>query len=153
MAKRNRKRRQSKPLIKRPKPRVTLHTKGNHHDLLEIYNAVNRQYFNGKIKARISWGRRPCFPPRDHKKFNMGRCHVADRLIIIHRALDRSSVLRLIVEYTVFHEMLHIKYPPRQKNGRQYSHYAEFRAAEKKFADYVTAEQWEKDNTHITYFF
>lgn len=151
MAKRNQKRRRRKPPAKKPQP--ALPTRGNHHDLLEIYNAINLLYFDGKIKARISWGHRLRYPPRHHKKFNMGVCDTATRLITIHRALDRAWVPRFIVEYTVFHEILHLKYPPRQKNGRNDFHYKEFRDAEKKFAKYTEAEKWEKNNTHITYFF
>ncbi|TSC83888.1 MAG: hypothetical protein G01um101413_691 [Parcubacteria group bacterium Gr01-1014_13] len=151
MAKRDKKRRRRKPPAK--KSQSALPTKGNHHDLLEIFNAINLWYFDGKIKARISWGRRVPFPPRYHKTMSMAHCHVENRLIIISRSLDRSSVPRLIVEYTVFHEILHLKFPPRIKNGRHNFHYKEFCDAEKQFANYAEAEEWEKNHNYLLHFF
>jgi hypothetical protein len=148
LAKKGKKKSQSKPLDKKFKRQFDLYYKGNHYDLLEIYNALNLWYFDGKIKARICWGRRPSFPPRYHKEMIMGRCHIAERLIVIHRALDRSSIPPFVVENTVFHEMLHIKYPPIVKNGRRSLHHAKFMAAAKKFIDFKKAEQWEKNNSY-----
>ena len=118
MAKRGKKRRRSKPPAKPPKPQAALLTQGQCHDLLEIYNAVNRQYFNNKIRIRITWRREQHGRPCCHQSIQMGTCHVEDRLITIHRALDRYLVPRFFVELIVFHEMLHIKYPPLRKNGR-----------------------------------
>ncbi len=156
MAKSTSKQSQSKPLAKKskpPKPQAELPTAGNYHDLLEIYHDINQKYFDDKLQARISWGRRPPIPARHHKKFNSGLYHTTERLITIHRALDRAWVPRFIVEYTVFHEMLHIKFPPQLKNNRSSFHYKQFRAAEADFADYHRAEHWEKTNLdNLMYF-
>lgn len=135
------------------RPQSALSTKGQHHDLIKIYNSVNWQYFNGKILARITWGRRPRAPQRNHRSIRQGFCYIEERLIHIHLALDQSWVPRFFVEYIVFHEMLHLKHPPLRKNGRHKFHYAEFKTAEKKFADYAKANQWEKDNLNRLLFF
>ncbi len=151
MAKRNQKRRRSKPPAK--KLQSALPTKGNYYDLLEIFNMLNLWYFDNKIKARISWGRRPRSPQRSHKEFKMGLCSVKDRLITIHRALDRELVPLFVVANTIFHEMLHIKFPPRRKNGRRSVHYPEFQTAEKTFSEFEKAEKWERDNYDALAFF
>ncbi len=135
------------------KPQIALSTKGRHHDLIEIYNAMNWQHFNGKILVRITWGRKLRIPKRKHQSLRFGVCYVEECLISIHRALDRSWVPRFFVEYVVFHEMLHLKHPPRRKNGRDNLHHEKFVAAEKKFPDYDMAMCWEKDNLNRLFFF
>ena len=148
MAKRGPKQRRSKPPAKLLKLQSELPTKGQYHNLLAIYNKVNRQYFAGKIRARISWGRKPHRPQRHHQNIRFGYVIIEDRKIIIHRALDCSWVPRFFVESIVFHEMLHIKYPPYKKGGSNKIHYAEFLMAEKKFPNYAKAMRWEEKNLY-----
>lgn len=131
----------------------TLPTKGFHHDLLAIFDAVNQKYFAGKMKATIRWGRKLPSPQRRHKRMTMGHCHIEKRLITIHRAFDRIWVPRFIVEFVTFHEMLHLKFPAKIKNGRKYFHHKEFREAEATFADYAAAKLWEKNNSYQLHFF
>ena len=138
---------------KRSKPQADLLTKGRHHDLLKIYNALNWQYFNGKILSRIRWGRKPFATRHHHQSIEMGLCGIEARLITIHRALDRSWVPRFFVKYIVFHEMLHLKHPPRRKNGHHSFHYPKFLAAEKNFLNYAKASRWEKNNLNRLCFF
>ena len=38
--------------------KVATRTRGRYHNLQELFGLVNNQYFGGKIKASISWGRR-----------------------------------------------------------------------------------------------
>lgn len=137
----------------RQKDQSRLPTKGKHHDLLKIYNSVNSRYFNNFISARITWGRKLDTPRRGHQTIRMGCVAVETGLIIIHRALDRSWVPRFFIECLIFHEMLHLKYPPRQKNGRQANHHKQFLAAESAFANYAKAARWEKDNLNRLLFF
>ena len=46
----------------------------------------------------------------------MGSYSVEDRVIRIHRSLDRSFVPRFFVEWIVFHEMLHQVHDIKVKN-------------------------------------
>lgn len=132
---------------------ASLPTQGRHHDLLTIYDTVNWQYFNGKIRAIITWGRKLNARRRHHKTIRMGFATIETRLIGIHRALDQAWIPRFFVEYVVFHEMLHFKYPPRRKNGHNNLHHEKFVTAEKKFSNYVKAERWEKINLNRLLFF
>ncbi len=60
----------------------------------------------------------------------MGSYSVEDRLIRIHRSLDREFVPRFFVAWIVFHEMLHQVHDIRVKNGRREFHSKEFLADE-----------------------
>jgi len=51
-----------------------------------------------------------------------------------------------VVEFIVFHEMLHVYHPTLQRDGRHYNHTPQFRRDEKKFAHYETAESWIEQN-------
>ncbi len=51
-----------------------------------------------------------------------------------------------MVEFVIFHEMLHVFYPTEHRNGRLYNHTARFRRDEKKFAYFEEAESWIERN-------
>ncbi|HXH70477.1 MAG TPA: hypothetical protein VNI60_09125, partial [Pyrinomonadaceae bacterium] len=56
------------------------------------------------------------------------------------------KVPKFVVEFVVFHEMLHIFHPTTLRNGRRYNHTAQFRHDERKFAYFEEAENWIKRN-------
>ena len=76
----------------------------------------------------------------------MGSYSVEDRLIRIHRALDRAFVPRFFVAWIVFHEMLHQVHDIRVINGRREFHSKEFMADESQFAQFDEAKRWERAN-------
>lgn len=118
-------------------------TQGRHHDLRAIYDDINERYFDGAICARITWGQR-CGKPRRRNSIKMGSYSVEDKLIRIHRALDRAFVPRFFVEWIVYHEMLHQVHPIRVVNGRRIFHSQEFLEDEALFEHYAEARAWER---------
>ncbi len=125
-----------------------LQTRGDVHDLAEIYTHLNGLHFEGKIDARIGWGRRA--PDRRRRSIKMGVYMHDQRLIRIHPALDDVRVPRMFVELVTFHEMLHQAIPPKSaEDGRRCVHGREFREAERKFPAYEQARAWEKSHLHI----
>ena len=66
-----------------------LHTRGQVHDLAEMYARLNEQLFGNRIDARIGWGRRA--PDRRRCSIKMGVYLHDQRLIRIHSALDRCA--------------------------------------------------------------
>jgi hypothetical protein len=118
-------------------------TLGDHHDLRDIYDDINRRYFDGKIDAAITWGPRTG-KPRRRNSIKMGSYSVEDRLIRIHRSLDRGFVPRFFVEWIVFHEMLHQVHDIKVKNGRREFHTKQFLADEAQFEHYHDARAWER---------
>lgn len=127
-------------------PAQVIFTAGEHHDLRLIFDELNARYFENRIEAAITWGARTG-RPRRRNSIKMGSYSVEDRLIRIHRSLDRAFVPRFFVEWIVFHEMLHQVHDIRVKNGRREFHSKEFLADEAQFAHYDQARSWER--THL----
>lgn len=127
----------------RRQPTQLILTAGEHHDLRSIFDELNERYFGSKIDAAITWGQRTG-QPRRRNSIKMGSYAVEDRLIRIHRSLDRSFVPRFFVAWIVFHEMLHQVHDIRVKNGRREFHSKEFLADEAMFEHYDEARAWER---------
>ncbi len=126
---------------KTPAPMIL--TAGDHHDLRLIFDELNQRYFDGAITAAITWGARSGQPKRRHS-IKMGSYSVEERLIRIHRSLDRGFVPRFFVEAVVFHEMLHQVHDIKVKNGRREFHSKAFLAEESRFDRYLEARAWER---------
>jgi hypothetical protein len=124
-------------------PAQVIFTAGEHHDLRSIFDELNARYFDNRIDAAITWGARSG-RPRRRNSIKMGSYSVEDRLIRIHRSLDRAFVPRFFVAWIVFHEMLHQVHDIRVKNGRREFHSKEFLAAEAGFELYEQAKLWER---------
>lgn len=118
-------------------------TRGKYHDLQEIFDDLNRRYFGGTIDARITWGQRGG-RPRRRNSIKMGSYSVEERLVRIHRSLDRAFVPRFFVEWIVYHEMLHQVHEIKVVNGRRQFHTREFLRDEARFEHYVAARRWER---------
>ena len=126
-------------------PTQVIFTAGEHHDLRQIYDELNERYFENKIDASITWGARTG-RPRRRNSIKMGSYSVEDRLIRIHRSLDRAFVPKFFVAWIVFHEMLHQVHDIRVKNGRREFHSKEFLSDEAQFEHYEEARAWERSH-------
>jgi hypothetical protein len=127
----------------RRQPAQVIFTAGEVHDLRAIYDELNARYFDNKIDAVITWGQR-IGRPRRRNSIKMGSYAVEDRLIRIHRSLDRELVPRFFVAWIVFHEMLHQVHDIRVKNGRREFHSKEFLADEAMYEHYDESKRWER---------
>jgi hypothetical protein len=125
--------------------RLLTETRGKHFDLQDIFDELNRRYFAGAVDARITWGAR-AGRHRHRNSIKMGSYSVEDRLIRIHRTLDRPFVPRYFVEWIVYHEMLHQVVDAPLVGGRRRFHTPEFLAAEARFVHYQRARGWERAN-------
>ncbi|MDX9972943.1 MAG: hypothetical protein RBU21_08140 [FCB group bacterium] len=134
--------RKHRHLIHRRHRSDTLVTEGLHHDLKEMYDFLNRRFFNGTVTARITWGRMP--PSRRRRSIRFGSYTAEERLIRIHPLLDQAFVPDYFVRYIVFHEMLHAHLGlGRANNGRRCVHSAEFRRCEMAYPDYEKSVAWQ----------
>jgi hypothetical protein len=124
-------------------PAQLIFTAGEHHDLRAIFDELNARYFANRIEAAITWGARSG-RPRRRNSIKMGSYSVEDRLIRIHRSLDRAFVPQFFVAWIVFHEMLHQVHDIRVKNGRREFHSKDFLADEAGFELYDEAKIWER---------
>jgi len=124
-------------------PAQVILTAGDHHDLRLIFDELNARYFGGAIDAAITWGARTG-APRRRTSIKMGSYSVEERLIRLHRSLDRAFVPRFFVEWIVFHEMLHQVHDIKVKNGRREFHSKAFMTDEARFDRYDEARLWER---------
>jgi hypothetical protein len=118
---------------------VTTH-KGKVYDLDEIFDNLNFWYFGERLaKPVLTWSSRDTYRI-------LGHHDATHDTIVVSRSLDTPDVPRFVVEYIVFHEMLHIHHPTVHHNGRRYNHTAVFRRDEEKFRYYNEAERWIEQN-------
>ncbi len=109
---------------------------GRTYDLERIFARLNRRYFDNALpKPVLSWSAR-------RTKRILGHHDAVHDAIIISRSLDLESVPDYVVEYVMYHEMLHVKHQPQVVNGRRIFHPPAFRAEEKRFAHYDEAIKW-----------
>lgn len=106
---------------------------GRVYNLDKIFARLNRRYFaNGLYKPTLSWSAR-------RTKRILGHHDYVHDAIVISLSLDNSNVAEYLVEYVLYHEMLHMKHRPRVINGRRVYHTAAFRADERRFLYYEEA--------------
>lgn len=116
--------------------RVATLPQGRHFDLHALFGQLNQQYFGGELeRPHIGWSTRSwrrqfgCYDP-------------GPRQIVLNRRMDRSGVPQFVVEYVLFHEMLHAKHPTRRSGCTLVSHSPEFRTEEKRFAQFDVARKF-----------
>lgn len=135
------------------RPLRRLRTRGQVHDLLEIFEALIEREEVDVEGLRITWGRRTRARqgglfgrPRSRKCIQLGVYLPQERLIRVHPALDQSWVPRYYVESVVHHELLHHLIPAVRVGGRDHVHTAEFRRREAAFEHHQRARRWEDEH-------
>jgi len=109
---------------------------GRNYDLEEIFDDLNVKYFSPRLpKPVLTWSARKTFRI-------LGHHDSTHDTIVISRSLDENDVPRYVVEYVVYHEMLHIAHPTVHHNGRRYNHTPVFRRDEQRFPQFDIAEKW-----------
>jgi hypothetical protein len=100
---------------------------GTHSNLDEIFERHNAEFFNGLLaRPQLGWSRRP-------SRGLLGHFDPSHNAIIISRIFDQPQTSLLALEYVMFHEMLHLRYPVDHNGVRRRVHTREFREAEKQF--------------------
>jgi predicted metal-dependent hydrolase len=107
---------------------------GRAYDLEAVFDDLNFRFFHGLLaRPRLTWS-------RDFSRNRLGHYDPAHNAIVISRVFDHSRVPRVAVEYIVYHEMLHLKYPVKLRGNRRCIHPPEFQAEEKLFPGLETAK-------------
>ena len=120
--------------------KIITSAKGGVYDLDEIFLFLNQIYFKNLLeKPVLTWSLKNTFR-------TLGSHDSAHRTIVVSRSLDDRRVPRYVIEYVVYHEMLHIKHPTVHHNGRRYNHTPAFRRDEENFAYFEEAEKWIEEN-------
>ena len=100
---------------------------GIHRNLEEIFERLNRAYFDGLLgRPQLGWS-------RGASRSMLGHFDPSHNAIIISRIFDHERIPELALDYVMFHEMLHLRYPVDHQGARRRVHTREFRQAEKNF--------------------
>lgn len=89
----------------------------------------------------VTWGR---YGKRPRHGLRLGSCEPSDPpLLRIHPVLDHESVPGWFVGFVLFHELLHVVFPPETGASRRLVHTDTFRQAEERHPRYREAIVWE----------
>ncbi len=72
----------------------------------------------------------------------LGHYDPAHDAIVLNRGLDDHQVPAWVLEYVLFHEMLHAHLGEQTCGGQRFVHHAEFREAEKRFVEFDKAKKF-----------
>ena len=112
--------------------------RGHFYDLDAIFEKLNMRFFHGLMaRPRMSWS-------QSKTRRILGHYDPAHNAIIISRIFDHFAVPPFVVEYIVYHEMLHLKHPVKLRGSRRCVHSAEFQAEEKLFPHMAEANAFLK---------
>jgi hypothetical protein len=107
---------------------------GEHYNLAEVFEQLNRKFFDGLLgQPQLGWSRKP-------SRSMLGHFDPSHNAIIISRIFDREEVAAIALDYVMFHEMLHLRFPVEHRGTRRRVHTKEFRAEEKKFPELKEAK-------------
>ncbi|HEV2765475.1 MAG TPA: SprT-like domain-containing protein, partial [Pyrinomonadaceae bacterium] len=110
--------------------------RGRFYDLERIFRRLNRQYFENRLPQPVlTWSQR-------RTRTILGHHDEVHETIVVSKTLDARDIPEWVVEFILYHEMLHIKHPARLINGRRYYHTKAFRAEEQRFPHYREAQEW-----------
>ena len=115
-------------LVRQMRGRKRLHSAlGHYYDLDAVFETLNTRFFHGLMaRPRMSWS-------QTKTRRILGHYDPAHNAIIISRIFDHYAIPAYVLEYIVYHEMLHLKHPVRLRGSRRCVHSAEFQAEERLF--------------------
>jgi predicted metal-dependent hydrolase len=109
---------------------------GKQHDLEKSFHRVNRYLFNNRLKKpHLVWNNR-----MTRRKF--GHYQEDTNTVMVSISLDHPRVPEYVLDYVMYHELLHQKLGARLKNDRRYTHTPEFKKKELDFPRIEKAQQF-----------
>ncbi len=109
--------------------------RGRWHNLVEIFDRLNDNFFHGELPApRLGWSLR-------NSRTVLGHYDAGHGMIVINRALDSPKAPSYLVEYLVYHEMLHMRFPVERDGHRRVVHSRAFRKVEREFPKFQEARK------------
>jgi SprT-like family len=124
-------------LVRQLRGRKQIHSaQGHAYDLDAIFEELNNRFFHGLLaRPQMTWS-------SERARNHLGHYDPAHNAIVVSRIFDDLRVPQFVVEYIVYHEMLHLKYPVKLRGSRRCVHPPEFQAEEKLFAQFEQAKQF-----------
>jgi predicted metal-dependent hydrolase len=111
---------------------------GHVYHLEEVFEDLNRRFFYGLLaRPLMTWS-------GERSRNRLGHYDPAHNAIVVSSIFDHPRVPPYVVEYIVYHEMLHLKHPVKLRGSRRCVHSAEFQAEEKLFDHLDAAKEFLK---------
>jgi hypothetical protein len=115
--------------------KLHLGPRGQVHDLDAVFEALNLEYFDGLMaRPALGWS-------IQRSRTRLGHFDPCHNAIVISRIFDQPHVPKLALDYVMFHEMLHLRFPVDHSGARRCVHTKEFKAAERQFPAFEEAKQ------------
>ena len=114
----------------------TASASGAFHDLQASFDRVNVEYFAGTMTCpRFTWS-------RQITSCKFGHYDAPRDDLMVSATLDSAEVPAFVVDFVVYHELLHKKHGIQWENGRRAVHTPAFREDERRFHKYAEADEW-----------
>lgn len=108
---------------------------GNVYNLDDVFVSVNQAYFNLRVgKPRLCWSK-----VYSNRKF--GHYEPSRDRVVMNLSLDSDKLPNYVIEFVMYHELLHKVHGGRTQNGYRRVHTSEFRRDEQQFKYYSQAQQ------------
>lgn len=112
--------------------------RGHVYHLEEIFEDLNSEYFHGLMaRPLLTWS-------SERARNRLGHYDPAHNAIVVSSVFDDPRVPRYVVEYILYHEMLHLRHPVKLRGSRRCVHSAEFQAEERLFQKLDAAKDFLK---------
>ena len=109
---------------------------GSCYNLDELFATIDRAYFGGKmLKPRLIWSGILSSRKLAHYEDTRDR-------VVMSQILDDRRIPRYVVEFVLYHELLHKHHGIKWVNGRCLVHTPEFKCSERKFRQYQEADSF-----------
>lgn len=109
---------------------------GTARDLGTVFDYVNSCYFEGSIRRPdLAWA-------KESPSVRLGFYFEPLDILAANRVLDSEKVPRYVLEFVVYHELLHGVLDAKGTPTRRVHHTKEFRERERLFSMYDEAEAW-----------
>ncbi|WP_426755662.1 hypothetical protein [Myxococcus sp. Y35] len=130
------------------RPGKPLRTRGRCFDLQAVFTRLNASCFDNRVQVDVGWARKPAGTRR--RSIHVGGYDARRKEIRIHPAFDRPHVPAFVVDYLVFHAMLHADLAgPDEASSEDRcapEHTPQFREREALFPLRDAAQRWLSDN-------
>ena len=109
--------------------------KGVVYDLEELFEKLNLEHFYGLMsRPSLGWSMRV-------SRVMLGHYDPSHHATVISKLLDSKKVPRVAIEYVMFHDILHLRFPVDHRGARRCVHTPEFKRAEKRFPLFKEAKE------------
>lgn len=115
---------------------IVLRPDGQNRDLDIVFRYVNSFYFADKLPAlTLAWS-------LESPRQRLGFFFEPLGLLAVNKVLDSERVPRYVLEFVVYHELLHYVNPANGTRIRRIHHTGEFRRQERLFTHFDDSEKW-----------